>query len=256
MPAALFIFAHPDDEYGVAATIASEIRKGTTVLCRYLTNGAAGGVQPDVRARESRRALASLGVSADNIKFVGWDRNIPDGQLHRNLSVAFDAVEQSVQPEAATINIIYAMAWEGGHADHDAAHLVALALAKKLRLPPAALYQYPSYRALKHIPALFRVMSPLCENGEVTAESFGFVEGLRLATLCRYYPSQFRSWLGLFPECFIKYAILRRQVLQPVTEGRAFARPHNGRLFYETRFGISWEQFDSAVSEFKWQRCR
>src|SRR4029079_13639426 len=84
---------------------------------------------------------------------------------------------------------IITLAWEGGHQDHDAAHLVALALAiaRGVRC-----IDFPPYLG-KRRP--YRVLARLC-IGETRRLSMR--EIWRRAMLCWRYPSQRRTWLGLW----------------------------------------------------------
>ena len=82
---ALVVTAHPDDvDFGSAGTIATWTKQGIEVTYCIVTDGDAGGFDPDVprseiagiRQAEQRAAAAEVGVT--DVEFLGY----PDGQLY------------------------------------------------------------------------------------------------------------------------------------------------------------------------------
>ncbi len=89
----LVVVAHPDDlDFGAAGTIATWTDAGLEVSYCVLTDGDAGGFDPDVprsaiggiRQAEQRAAAKELGV--DDVVFLGY----PDGQLVVSLELRRD----------------------------------------------------------------------------------------------------------------------------------------------------------------------
>ncbi len=226
----LFVFAHQDDEVAIATRIAREVAAGERVVCVFLTDGGA----PAVRDAESRRVLQSLGVN--DVRFVG----LPDGRLVEHLEEAYCALAGEDFDQVITL------AWEGGHQDHDAAHLVALALAiaRGVRC-----LEFPLYHGKGMPRPFYRVMVPL-RRGQVTKLSMR--EVWRSAMLCWRYPSQRRSWIGLFPQMLLR----RNEVVCEASAERVLRPPHEGRLLYERRFGFARERFAAAARPFIEQRIR
>lgn len=239
--ALLCIFAHQDDEYGVAARIARERRAGRRVICAYLTNGAAS-VPSVVRDAESRDVLVQIGVDENDILFLGSHNDIPDGSLVEHLEAAFHLLDRALHEHE--VGEVITLAWEGGHQDHDATHLVALALAQKRGVP---CHEYPLYRGNRY-GRLFRVLSPIRDGGARTR--LGFREAFRASMLAWRYRSQRRTWMGLFGESFLKLVVLRREVLHEVDPRRIVRPPHARPLFYERRFRFPWERFNGAAGAF------
>jgi len=216
----LFVFAHQDDEVAIAPRIAREVAAGERVICVFLTDGGA----PAVRDAESRAVLAELGVQ--EVVFVG----LRDGTLVEHLDEAYAAVEQIDADEIVTL------AWEGGHQDHDAAHLVALALAVARGV---RCVEFPLYHG-KRRP--YRVLAPL-RIGETRRLSMR--EVWRRAMLCWRYPSQRRTWMGLF------WGLWRRnETTCDASAERVLHPPHEGSLLYERRFGFPRERFFAAARPF------
>ena len=241
MTALLCVFAHQDDEYGVAARIARERRAGRRVLCAFLTNGAAS-VPSSIRDAESRTVLTNLGVEERDIYFLGSEHDVPDGSLVEHLDAALMMLNHSMNGIA--LDEVLTLAWEGGHQDHDAAHLVAVAFARQHGVPCR---EFPLYRGNRW-GHLFRVLSPIREGGAKTR--LRFREALHASMLAWRYRSQRKTWLGLFGESFLKLVVLRREVLHDVDPARLFNPPHARPLFYERRFGFPWERFASAARPF------
>jgi hypothetical protein len=63
------------------------------------------------------------------------------------------------------------------------------------------------------------------------------------------YPSQRRTWLGLFPELFVQRALRRREVLIPADAEAIRGRPHPGELLYERLFRFPYERFRRGADE-------
>lgn len=246
-PVAVFLFAHQDDEFGVYECIARSAKAGK-VVCAYLTDGGAGG-DPQRRDAESREVLRRLGVPPENVQFLGTVAGIPDGRLHEHL----DAVAQRVagvldaQPESALVHVL---AWEGGHPDHDGLHAVtAVLMHARGRL--AQLRQFPVYHAARCPGPFFRVLSPLVQNGPVERWRIGIVDRFRQLRHCLRYPSQRKTWMGLFPFVALRLLWRGRQSLQRVQLARIAERPHEGPLYYEKRGFLRYERMREAIDAWR-----
>jgi hypothetical protein len=239
-PAALFLFAHQDDEFGVYHAIDLCVASGQRVVCAYLTRG------DPRRNDESVAVLTAMGVASGDIVFAGDALAIDDGTLPAHLAPAgewiggwfdsFDAIGQ-----------VCVAAWEGGHHDHDALHALAVRAADSRALLPR-LRQYSLYNGHRLPGALFRVLSPLAANGPASVTPIPWPSRARHLRQCLRYPSQRKSWLGLFPFVLLHYLLRGVQRLQPVSMARLDERPHAGPLFYERRFGFSWEQMQARLA--------
>ena len=244
----LFILAHPDDEIAFAAVIDRLVREREPVRIIYLTDGGSGG-SPPARRAETVRALASLGVEASHLCFAGHELGIADGLLYRRLRDALGAVERWSR-WFGSIARIYTLAWEGGHPDHDAAHVVAAAFAAPRGLS-GRVRQVPFYRASDFwfAPA-FVLNSPLPANGPVDFVALSRAEQWRAVKLVRFYRSQWRSFAGLGP-VLLWHAVTRRAVaMQRISDRRLSERPTAKPLLYEARTGPRGEQFMDAIGAF------
>lgn len=226
---------------GVFGEIEASIARGERVACAYLTDGTAGRYDPSIRNCESAAALASFGVAPEGVRFIGADLAIPDGRLVEHLDQAFAAV-QAFAEELGAVTRIVMHAWEGGHQDHDAVHLIGIALARELRLVEAS-QQFPLYRRLPGSPLPFVMFQPIAANGTVAWMPISASSRLRYLKLLAGYPSQRKTMLGLGPLVVWHYLVHGAQQLQPVSLSRISEMPHAGRLLYETRTQVSWKAF-------------
>lgn len=242
-PAALFLFAHQDDEFGVFHTIEDCLARGQRVVCAYLTRGA-----PAVALRrnaESRKVLIGLGVQPADISFAGDLLQIDDGSLPRHLARAAEWIDAWFG-NFGEVAMICVTAWEGGHQDHDALHLIAAREAQKRRLLPV-LWQYSLYHGQGLRGPFFKVLSPLPANGAPQVVRIPFARRLAYLRLCLSYPSQRGTWIGLFPFVLAHYLLCGVQALQPVSIGRLTQRPHPGALYYERRRFYTWEEMQDRI---------
>jgi len=244
----LFILAHPDDEVAFAPIIDRLVREQKPVRIVYLTDGRSGGL-PAVRNAETVRALASLGVEASDLCFAGHEIGIADGQLYRHFHHALEAVEDWCR-SFESIARIHTLAWEGGHPDHDGAHVVAAAFAATRGLSDRV-WQVPFYRASDTWPApVFTLNSPLPENGPMVSFSLLPREKWLPVRLIRFYRSQWRSFAGLAP-LMLWHALTRRALgMQRVNYQRLAERPTARPLLYEVRNGVSCDDFLAEAASF------
>ncbi len=248
--AALFLFAHQDDEYGVFQLIENSLRQGRRVACAYLTAGAHGSAAR--RNAESLAVLTGMGVAAQDIVFAGDQLAISDGTLPPHMAAAGAWLERWLAG-FDRIALICAPAWEGGHHDHDALHFLA-AHAATGRGVGGQLRQYPLYNAWQRRAPWFNVLLPLAANGPVELVSIAWPARLRHLRQLWRYPSQWKTWIGLFP--FVLWHYLRRgcQQLQPVTLARLAERPHAGALYYEQRRFYTWDAMQQDMARWLAER--
>lgn len=248
-PAALFLFAHQDDEFGVFERIASLRRQGVRVACAYLTDGQTASAGADTRNAESLAVLARLGVQRADVVFAGQLLGIGDARLPLHLETAGRWIGQWFDSFGA-IEAIHVTAWEGGHHDHDALHALTVTLAATRGLL-ARTRQFSLYQA-KDLPGpLFRVLAPLPVNGPATADKIAVSARLRYLRLCLAYPSQRTTWIGLFPFVLLHYLLRGVQELQGVDPARIHERPHAGALYYEKRKFFTWHQMNAAIGAWR-----
>ncbi len=244
---AIFLLAHQDDEFGVFFAIEQSVRRGAHVHCLYLTDGVYGGHRSDRREAESRRVLRRLGVREANMHFIGGRAGFRDGELHTRLDDAFIAVAAILDPHPR-IDAIYMHAWEGGHQDHDAVHLIGAVYAAGRGLLGVC-RQFMLYRATDTMLKI-ALCGPLAENGNVRSEPIPWASRLRYLRLCLSYRSQWKTFSVLLPMLAHSYAVKGTQETQDLSLSRLSARPHPGPLLYERRGRATYENFRAAAGQF------
>jgi LmbE family N-acetylglucosaminyl deacetylase len=232
----VFVFAHQDDEIALASRIRLAIGRGDRVICVCLTDGAAA-VSAAVRDAESRRVLDHLGVADFRVAPPG--ERIADGSLPDHLGPALEFLERAVPEETGEV---VTLAWEGGHQDHDAAHLVAAVFAEHRR---ARCIEMPLYNGEGARLHLFRVNHPV--GDEWTVRKLSLREWLANVALARHYTSQWRTWLGLVPLYILGGP---RELTREADLRRAATPPHPLPLLYERRFRYPYERFAGRAAEF------
>jgi len=229
--ATAFLLAHQDDELGCLPEIDRVLHTGGRALCIFLTDGAGQGSDTGRRNGESLRALSRLGVPPADILFLGTSLRIADGTLIDHLHEV-DCALAPILAGAAPVSRIVVHAWEGGHQDHDAAHLLGVGAATRLGILGAS-RQFPLYRAARCGPLPYVGLMALTANGPIDANTFSRMRGLTYLRTAFGYRSQRRALLALLPFLAWRYALQPRQQLQPLPRARTAQRPHAGRLLYE-----------------------
>lgn len=245
----LFLFAHPDDEFGCYESIRIDIELGKDVLCVFMTDGGYDGQSPERRNLESTKVLSLLGVKTSNIIYLGLFSGIQDGLLPYKL---FDASAALLNALSGYENIdkIYVPAWEGGHQDHDAVHIIGVELNEIFFEAKNGLWQYSIYHGEGLKGPFFHVLKPLRNNGPCVIQKMPFLRRMGYLRLCLKYPSQWKTWMGLYP--FVAYRLIfdgcyRLQLVRGIDYSR---RPHAGRLLYERRGAFSYENFFVLLSKY------
>lgn len=239
------LFCHADDEYPVFAEIDAQLAAGGRVVCIYLTDGAFyEGQDAEARADESRRVLARMGVAAGDVHFPGLSLPVGDTKLYLHMDAALGAI-RALMPSPSTGVRLLLPAWEGGHHDHDALHILGLIVSAEFGVDDVLQASLYHGRALPG--GLFRVLDPIPENGPVVYRPMPFAARLRYLGYCLSYPSQWKTWLALFPGVLWKYLTVGGQELQRVSPARVLEPPHAGRVLYERRRFITWETFAEAT---------
>ena len=249
--AALFLFAHQDDEFGVFHRIEQCRARGLRVACAYLTDGATASASAVRRNAESRAVLERLGVDVADIAFAGAELGIGDACLPQHLERACAWLERWLDG-FASIDSLHVTAWEGGHHDHDALHALAVTVAERRGLL-ARTFQFSLYQAAGLPGPLFRVLAPLPANGQAAITPIPWRARRRHLGHCLAYPSQRTTWIGLFPFVLLHYLLSGVQALQPVSPARLYERPHPGPLYYEKRKFFGWERMAETISAWRAQ---
>lgn len=239
----LVVFAHPDDEFAVFPWLRHAVDEGRPVEVVWLTNGGWGGQSIERRLTESRIALISLGVPLSGCCFWGAEHGIEDGKLHEYAAGMLDSLLEKYGQEHAGGEVMMP-AWEGGHHDHDASHMLGMRIAQARG---ARMTQYSLYHGEGLWGPWFRVLSPLTANGRVEVLKTSLKERIESVYACLTYRSQWKSFVGLLPFYMLRMLQSDAFVKQQASVSRLAQRPHSGPLLYERRGGPSWDEFSVSM---------
>ena len=109
-------------------------------------------------------------------------------------------------------------------------------------------WQFSLYHGHRAIRPFFRSLAPLPATARRRTLRHSLSNGWRHANLCWRYPSQRRTWIGLFPEAFARRALLRRESLVAFDPARVLERPHRGILLYERLLGARYDEVRTGLS--------
>jgi len=254
MPLHVFLLPHQDDEAPVFREIEQLALKRAPLAIVYLTSGASTGEPELRRTAESLYVLGQLGVPREAIRFLGSELKVPDGKLMAHLDRLHQALEHMIQSNGGLASI-HMPAWEGGHQDHDASHILGLALADKHAALSHA-YQFPSYHGCGLPGSFYRVLNPLRNNGATIETRLSWPQRFRYLRHLAHYRSQTMTWIGLGPFYLLHYLWSGTQVRQPVSVRRVFERPHEGPMLYERRKFSRYERFQELAGAFRDKHLR
>lgn len=249
MPLDLYLLPHQDDELGAFHLIESAAQQRSCLVV-YLTDGAFGRTSAATRDAESTNVLSALGLARENICFLGRELSVSNQRLSGQLDTIHDELIARLSAPNIEVGTIYVPAWEGGHPDHDAAALLAMAVAHSLDLRNNV-FQFPLYNAYKCKRRPFRVLTPIREAGESLTQKIPVDRRFSHLRLCWRYPSQLRTFIGLFPFIALHYLLRGTQQLQALKPATLAARPHKEPLLYERRGWKSFDDFEQDVFAFR-----
>ncbi|NBJ13489.1 PIG-L deacetylase family protein [Microvirga arsenatis] len=249
----LFLLPHQDDEFGVFHLLDVAVAADNQPLIVYLTDGAFGRATAAMRNAESTNVLERLGIRKERIWFLGLEQSVPNLGLRHHLENVFTSLLAYLQYMNAEIEGIYSPAFEGGHPDHDAAALLAVALGRHLNISNQ-IWQFPLYNSYRCTIRPYRVLTPILEAGAVLREQIPPARRAEHLSLCLHYPSQARTFVGLFPFILGHYIASGTQQLQPLHPLTTLTRPHDGLLLYERRRWLTWAAFEQDVRDFRMLR--
>ena len=242
MGSCIFLFAHQDDEVGIISLIKRKIDQGANVICVFATDG---GKNFRSRNKESLSVLNNVGVKSKNILFVGKSENFMDGYLSKK-AITLKKWLIKFFLSMKDIDSIYVTAYEGGHQDHDALHHISVIALNELNLLDK-LFQFPLYNKFNCLGPFFSVLKPLSENGKTIDFELTILERLKSIIYCLYYPSQYKTWIGLLPFFIMHHIFYKKLKIQKASIQRLSQRPHDGALLYESRGFYTFEKIQQDL---------
>ncbi len=247
----IFLLPHQDDEFAAFAEIEAAIAAGRQVKCFILTLGGRDPAVASIRNQETVNVLLSLQVRRQDICFPGTKLRVLDQALQIRL---FDLYQELAANHAVwTADArIFVTTWEGGHPDHDAAALLALALAQILP-EPLPVFGLPTYNSDRCTFFPFRVLQTVKSHKSEDAVQTEWLRAINHAALCLSYKSQWRTWMFLAPFVFWRAIFRGRREMVRLDVPLCSRRPHEGRLLYEKRRWCRYSDFEADVADFRRQ---
>ncbi|MDD3266824.1 MAG: PIG-L family deacetylase [Burkholderiales bacterium] len=247
----LFLFAHQDDEMSALPLIDKHIINCDDVYIFFVTSGTFDGETSIIRNNESSLCLTKIGVKAKNIFFIGSRHKICDKQLANELERARHVLHEELAP-IGHFDKVYALAWEGGHADHDAVNLLAHDIVLNYQfVSDKKVYQIYFYNA--YIPCgLVRIrllFNPILLRN-IKKYNFNFKQGAKYFGSLFIYKSQSYSLCWMLHSFFYRFLIKRNLYVVVANVRDVFSRPHAGPLNYERGGFYNYEDFDKSSQKF------
>lgn len=240
----VYLLAHQDDEMACIAQIDRDQRQGNKSHFVYLADN---GPDDGVRDAETRRLLGHYGVPDSRIHFLGRANGLPQMILVTALEKAYAFANDFIATLPAIPEII-TLDYEGGHADHDAVHLVAAALLANNKT--SAVYTVSLYHSGYWPAPFYSCGRPLPSTGPRYRLPVSISKAVTLASAARFYPSQRLTWLGLAPPFLLNLWRYGGMVYHALARQKAWHRPHASRLLYEQRFNMGYDAFMNAAQPF------
>lgn len=240
------LLPHPDDEFAIFPWLEQALTQGVDVRCIWLTDGGWGGQDVFSRQNESQKVLSKLGLPVSAMHFLGSQIGVADGSLYLELLRVTDALSRNF-PLKRTGTVLIP-AWEGGHQDHDAGHLIGHRYASRADVE---VWQYSLYNGAGLPGPFFRVLSALPTSGLSEYADVNFSARVRYISMCTGFRSQWKSFLGLLPFYIAKMFRRRAFSLQKLVVRLPEKPPHAGRLLYERRGGPSWSEFSRELDIYR-----
>lgn len=237
----LYLLAHADDDLFVRPLLQSDITNVRHHII-YLTAPIDDLELTAARQAEARAAQEEVGTYS--MEFLGVDNGFADGRLYEMVEEALCSLRQRCA-EIGPVSRLVTHAWEGGHQDHDACHLIAKSLASELGVLEASL-AVPYYRASLVPLVPFSVMTPLSANGPLHPLPHGLRPALSILFGIRHYPSQIKTFIGLGPGMVLSL-IFGRFRAQKLAASCSPQRPMSRPLLYEKRSGVPFDAIRLAA---------
>ena len=239
----LVLVAHPDDEAVGCGVLLQRMQRPAVI---FLTDGAPqdeyfwgkfGSRQTyaQVRQNEARVALAAVGV--EHLEILDF---VTDQQLYTRLRDAYEYLCEAMERLQPTA--LLALAYEGGHPDHDSCSFLAAQLGRRFSLP---VWEMPLYfrRRDGRIIAQTEFLKPGAEDITVTPTE---AELTRKRSMLEAYVSQ-GEVLKQFTDAL--------EHVRPQAQYDYGCKPHEGTLNYEAwGWSMRGEQVCDAFLQFERSR--
>lgn len=232
----LVVLAHPDDEMLCLPFLLDQSAKSDQIdYFLYLTFNSL----PEIRKKECERAIKILDQEVRDSRLIKFESVLRDGHGWEDIKIC-DLNDFFRLMELFDIDSILTFAYEGGHQDHDLAHVVSKLLQTALS---SEIVEFSGYRKHEIFP-VFVVCKPALKLLKVS-----FRRGKALSLFLRLtatYKSQLRVWFLLSPRILVNLLFGATYA----TQSRFSLSSSNGGLFlYELRGKAQRKLVESAMEK-------
>jgi LmbE family N-acetylglucosaminyl deacetylase len=238
----LFVFAHQDDDLPYSGLLQRAQRHAQVV---WVTNG--DGLAPaanmgleeyaELRNGEAVAALRMLGYERGQLHFLGHselffyplfidlknardDESVP-GPIRAGAVATARAIQESLRPLIEEADVVWTLAWQGGHPEHDLTHYFTVRTVREVEAATGRtipIYELPAYELTVAVPLRFAPWHR-SERHRITLTSR---EMTRKEAAFSAYRSQVKL-TALFKRLIGLYGLISLLRLRPFTF-RGFAR--------------------------------
>ena len=232
----LVVLAHPDDEIlCLPFLLDSSTKSGQIDYFLYLTFNSLS----ETRKKECERAIKILDQEVRNSRLIKFESVLRDGHGWEDIKIC-DVNDFLRHIELLDIDSILTFAYEGGHQDHDLAHVVSKLLQDTLS---KEIIEFSGYRKHPKFP-VFIVCKPAIKLLKIN-----FRRGKALSLFLRLvvtYKSQLRVWFLLSPRMLLNLAFGATYVTQSKF---SLSSSNDGLFLYELRGKAQKELVESALAK-------
>ncbi len=268
-----FIFAHQDDDLPYAGMLA---RLHERAEVAWMTNGDGlaphAGMDPQEYARlryhECVAAMSILGYQLPQLTFMGHSEldiyqllidlaRVPADRaltlpLRNRIRHLVGSVEEAIRPRIEKADVVWALAWQGGHVEHDLSHYITARVVRQLSIAGGVkipFYELPAYEIFFLVPLRFAPW----HKGEahrffLTPEELQLKEAAFAA-----YESQVEI-THAFKHLIRVYGIISALRLKPFGFKKFAGQEHFGPVFPDRDYKVSPHRrplFDYILEDYK-----
>ncbi len=265
----LFVFAHQDDDLPYAGLL-QRAREHAQVA--WVTNGdglapAAGmGLEEyaELRQGEAVAAMRMLGYDRGQLHFLGHselffyplfidlkqardDDSVPGPVRDRAIGAA-RAIQAALRPLIEAADVVWTLAWQGGHPEHDLTHYFTIQTVREVEAATGRtipVYELPAYELTVAVPLRFapwhlgerhRISLTPAEMKRKEAAFTAYRSQAELTTLFRRLINLYGliSALRLRPFTFRSFA--RQEEFAPVPGNRDYTKSTHGLEWFDYMF--------------------
>lgn len=212
---ALFVMAHPDDEFGIYGRMLQLRDHNTENWCVWTS---AGNTKS---GSEAICAMREVGIPEERLLFLNVGGLADVSSVEKTIKALGNLLATHVFDE------IYVVAFEGGHRQHDLTHFATIR-AVALSASGSRVYEFPLYNLCGARINPFRLIPA---PGPVYGITLDAARIAFIRSLTRHYPSK-----RLITEGFLRFMPYSRQCQprwRPVPAWDYTAPPHQGLLWYD-----------------------